>query len=1058
MLIYLKFNCLGKREIMKRANNKIILSGVSTLDAVKKYRKFGLLLLIMTVFSGIVFGGHSTLDLVDPSFNPQIQTNQYSLKWVNGIQALPDGKILALGGFNTYNGVPVGKFVRLNADGSLDTTFNNQTVTAINSPGSGRIFVQPDGKIIINAVGLIAGGQGPKPLFRLNADGTLDTSFNFTQTGFVGAIVMDSLGRITITGDNYTTPNGTRRVIRLNADGSVDTSFNYIIPAGASLQNIAIQGNRLIVITDVSNNRRLYRLNEDGSEDTSFMPVTGLQLYLGRVQPDNKILYQQDLNLMRLNEDGSPDTTFQTIDSPQVSNSDLLKFTGDGKLVFMTSSSPATFRRYLSNGAVDPSFTPFTTTTFASYTIQNNDNIVMGDGVPFNASSANNFVRLTSGGAVDPTFNAGGSGFQNIQPGIIQAVETYPDGRILLGGKFDFINGVTRLRLARLNADSTVDNTFQISTTSSSGNYFSVFRDVYQIKVQPDGKIIVAGWFDYVLNGETKINLVRLNPNGSIDPTFNLNYRLTDYSQINSGGQNRFNIYGDGRLMVGASRQGSTEINGPIRFLTNGTRDTTFNSTLLNTVATLYIHDVALQPDGKVLVSGESIPNSPNPVKSFVARLNSDGSIDSTFLYSEVTAYLKSRLALLPDGKVLIIESAIFTGGSARIRRLNSNGSLDSSFNALSFSDGAAKLNALLVLPNGKIFVGGKFTQTIGGQTGRNLIQLEADGTFAATVYNLNEEVLALAADAEGRVLVGGGFTVIGSNGESTFRSFAARLTDSQARFDFDGDGRSDYGTFRQADGVWGIILSQTNQYTAVTFGMSGDKTAAADYDGDGKADAAVYRPSDGTWHLLRSRDGYFTMRWGIAEDKPVAGDYDGDGKNDIVVWRPSSGVWYIMQSSNFQAGIIRFGLTGDIPLPETDFDGDGKTDIAVWRPSDGNFYWLESGNSKQYRVVHFGMNGDIPAAADYNGDGKTDLVVYRPAEGNWYQYLTKPDGGYTFAVVRFGLEGDEPIAADYDGDGKTDIAVRRGNIWHVLGSYQGYSSFVFGAEDDTAIASFPVQ
>src|SRR5262245_55329751 len=104
-----------------------ISKGVSTLDNINM--RIVLLFLIIADFSSSIYAGHSILDLVDPSFNPQVQTNSYNWKWVNQIQALPDGKILALGGFNNYDRVPVGKLIRLNPDGSLDPTFNNQTVT-----------------------------------------------------------------------------------------------------------------------------------------------------------------------------------------------------------------------------------------------------------------------------------------------------------------------------------------------------------------------------------------------------------------------------------------------------------------------------------------------------------------------------------------------------------------------------------------------------------------------------------------------------------------------------------------------------------------------------------------------------------------------------------------------------------------------------------------------------------------------------------------------------------------------------------------------------------------
>jgi uncharacterized delta-60 repeat protein len=1043
---------------MKHADHKNILKGVSTPGVMKNKFKVLLFLIILTAFSADVFGGHSTLDIVDPNFNPNIQTNSYGFKWVNQIQALPDGKLLALGGFNNYNGVPVGKLIRLNPDGSLDPTFHNQTVTDAQSfEISAQILIQSDGKIVLKCSGLVAGGQGPKQLLRLDADGTFDATFNFTQSGSIFKLNLDSSGRLVLMGD-FTTPKGARRLIRLNNDGSLDNSFDFTLPADTTLQSMTVQGDKPIVMTEMSNNRRIYRLNEDGSTDASFTPLTGTGLSLGDVQPNNKILYQIGLTLLRLNENGASDDTFQPTTLTQVINPLLLKFTSDGKIVITNSGSPATFRRFLTDGGADPSFNPNPVTFFASYTIQFADNIVMGDGMMGgNGGLSNKFVRLTSAGELDPTFNPGGTGFQNVLPGVIESIETSPDGKTLLGGKFDLINDVACYRLARLNADSTVDSSFQVNT-SGTGNYFAIIRDVYQIHVQADGKMVVSGFFDYVLGGVTKKNLVRLNSDGSIDPSFNLIPPIFDASQILLGGQNRFATYSDGKLIIGAAADlGGGVASAPLRLTTGGARDTSFNPTLNGTAPTLYYDDVAIQPDGKIVGSG-SYANSSNVFKSFVARFNPDGSLDPTFIYSEEPDRLKSRLALLPGNKILISKSSHPGGGSARLQRLNFDGTLDSSFNPVLLADTSARINALLVLPNGKIFIGGKFTVTVNGQQNRNLLQLDADGHFEPTTYTLNDEVLCLAADSEGRVLVGGGFTVIDANGAGATRSYVARLTDSRTRFDFDGDGKADLGLFSNADGSWTINNSRTNQTLWAHFGLSGDKTVAADYDGDGRADIAVFRPSTGVWYLLRSSEGFGAVQWGLGDDKPVAGDYDGDGRADIAVWRPSSGVWYVLQSSNNQLFAVGFGLAGDIPLAQTDYDGDGRADISVWRPSDGNFYWLPSSLPGQYRVVHFGMAGDVPAAADYNGDGRADLVVFRPSEGNWYQYLTTPSGGYLFAVTRFGLNGDVPVPADYDGDGRADIAVRRQNLWHILRSAQGYTVSVFGTETDTAIAALPVE
>ncbi len=129
---------------------------------------------------------------------------------------------------------------------------------------------------------------------------------------------------------------------------------------------------------------------------------------------------------------------------------------------------------------------------------------------------------------------------------------------------------------------------------------------------------------------------------------------------------------------------------------------------------------------------------------------------------------------------------------------------------------------------------------------------------------------------------------------------------------DFDGDGRSDVSVFRPSSGIWYVMQSGTNTFTATLFGVMGDKIVPGDYDGDGRTDFAVYR--GGTWYVRRSGTGADSItQWGLATDKAVPGDYDGDGRTDIAVFR--DGVWYIVKSTNGAVDHQYFGLAGDIPI-----------------------------------------------------------------------------------------------------------------------------------------------
>ncbi|HEX8250776.1 MAG TPA: M36 family metallopeptidase [Pyrinomonadaceae bacterium] len=288
----------------------------------------------------------------------------------------------------------------------------------------------------------------------------------------------------------------------------------------------------------------------------------------------------------------------------------------------------------------------------------------------------------------------------------------------------------------------------------------------------------------------------------------------------------------------------------------------------------------------------------------------------------------------------------------------------------------------------------------------------------------------------------GTGAQILSTNPVNVVESYSipSLFNNAARRADFDGDRKADVSVFRPSDGVW-YLNQSTNGFAAAQFGISTDRPAPEDYDGDGKTDFGVFR--DGNWYLLRSNTGFIAVQFGAAGDIPQPADFDGDGRAELAVFRRSNGSWYVLNMANTQSTGVQFGADGDKPVV-ADYDGDGKADYAVYRPADGVWYLLRS--QAGFTGVQFGIAADKPVVGDYDGDGKADQAVYR--NGIWY--LLRSTQGFT--AVQFGIATDLPAPADYDGDGKTDPAVYRDNTWYLLQSTGGFAGQQFGALGDKPV------
>ncbi len=173
---------------------------------------------------------------IDPSFNTGTGFNGS----VRALALQTDGKVIAAGSFTTYDGQAGNGVVRLNTDGTLDTSFDVGTGTiAIAS-----LALQPDGRILAGGQFEEFNDQPENSVVRLNTDGSMDTTFG-TGTGCNGAVQTIALqpdGRVLV-GGAFTSFNGQlrNRIVRLNADGSLDTAFSIGTGFNSELWSIAIQ-------------------------------------------------------------------------------------------------------------------------------------------------------------------------------------------------------------------------------------------------------------------------------------------------------------------------------------------------------------------------------------------------------------------------------------------------------------------------------------------------------------------------------------------------------------------------------------------------------------------------------------------------------------------------------------------------------------------------------------------------------------------------------------------------------------------------------------------------
>lgn len=296
--------------------------------------------------------------------------------------------------------------------------------------------------------------------------------------------------------------------------------------------------------------------------------------------------------------------------------------------------------------------------------------LVCGNFSGFNGDKKRGFIaRLNPDGSIDSSFESRVSYW-------VRHMSLQQDNKIIIGGYFNTVQGKTVNRVARLNSDGTLDESFDVGTGATTiiagGIDGNIDPFVFWSAVQPDGKVIITGNFrEY--NGIGSMGIARLLPDGRLDTSFNVG------GGLNSWGRN-IQIQPNGQILVAGwfTSYNNKGFNRLVRINPDGSADTSFNPFFGDKTA---IYTTATLPDGKIIAAGHSL-NDEGLFLREMERLNSDGTVDESWV-GRANEKVES-VYLQPDGKLILAGNFSQVNGTsrARIARLNSNGTLDTDFSA----------------------------------------------------------------------------------------------------------------------------------------------------------------------------------------------------------------------------------------------------------------------------------------------------------------------------------------------------------------------------------------
>lgn len=645
------------------------------------------------------------------------------------------GYFLGAGG-----GQPSRKLARLNSDGTFDSSFN--IGNGFNGPVH-KTLTQDDGKVIVGGSFTEFNGTSANNLIRLNADGSRDSSFNIGTglNGTVMALALDPIsGEKIYVGGSFSSFNGTtaNAILRLNTDGSIDSSFTtgsglstlffdteyvrhvndfYAYPDGRILV-----GGRFNTYNGTTDVGMLIRLSADGTLDSGFpvltsntptnadilhiRPYDGTWLLVGGRSLSSYDGASSFYSLLRIRIDnGAKDAGFTFATTTQSYSSAA---NGSGKVFYLSDSSFSALVRLNANGTSDgawPTFSMDRPTAFSyargNIVVQSDGKIVIGghfshlyNNSSMTAQSHGRVVRLNTNGTFDSSFSTK-SGFD----GIVYSIEQQNDSKFIVGGDFDNFGGEKILNLARLNSDLTLDTTFP----GVEVNYGFGITSIKTLGIQSDGKLIIGGEFTSI-NNSVENKLSRINTDGSVDYTFSRSISGGDIQSLVVQSDDKVVIGGDFTHYDGNPAGSIAQLN------PDGTANTSFN--IGGSGFNNEVRKIVRQSDNKLLVWGPFTTFNGQAVGNLV-RLNTDGTLDTGFSLEAPNAM---PLKYASD------TNQILAAVGSNFYVLDENGELDDNFTPPTLPS--------MILAAEKLTDGRYIVSTLTSSDGKSVFKVNANGSI----------------------------------------------------------------------------------------------------------------------------------------------------------------------------------------------------------------------------------------------------------------------------------------------------------------------------------------